>query len=41
LQFDNLAEASEYQNVVDRMQTKLAAKLAEVRENDLLESTSN
>ena len=35
LQFDNLAEASEYQNVVDRMQAKLAAKLAEVRANDL------
>ena len=35
LQFNNLAESSEHQNVVDRMQAKLAAKLAEVRTNDL------
>ncbi len=35
LQFDNLAESSEHQNVVSRMQAKLAAKLAEVRANDL------
>ena len=35
LQFDNLSESSEHQNVVARMQAKLAAKLAEVRANDL------
>ena len=35
LQFNNLAKSSEHQNVVERMQAKLAAKLAEVRTNDL------
>ena len=35
LQFDNLAKSEKHQAVVDRMRTKLAAKLAEVRANDL------
>jgi len=35
LQFDNLAKSDKHQAVVDRMRTKLAAKLAEVRANDL------
>jgi iduronate 2-sulfatase len=35
LQFDNLAKSENHQAVVDRMRTKMAAKLAEVRANDL------
>ena len=34
-QFHNLAEAPEHASQVDRLQRKLAAKLREVRENDL------
>ena len=35
LQFDNLAGSDDYKAVVERMQSKLAEKLAEVRVNDL------
>jgi len=35
LQFDNLAGSDDYKAVVERMQSKLAEKLAEVRANDL------
>ncbi len=34
-QFTNLANVSEYADVVDRLQAKLARKLADVRDNDL------
>ena len=35
LQFDNLAGSDDYKAVVERMQSKLAEKLSEVRANDL------
>ena len=35
LQFDNLAGSDDYKAVVERMQSKLAEKLSEVRVNDL------
>ena len=35
LQFDNLAGSDDYEAVVERMQSKLAEKLSEVRANDL------
>ncbi|MCO8120578.1 sulfatase [Stieleria sp. TO1_6] len=39
-QYTNLAERTEFQPVVKQMQEKLKAKLAEIRDNDLLERSA-